>query len=212
MTDTPPTFDAAFRASLHELFAWRRDVRHFRPDPVSPALIDSLLDTASLAPSVGLSQPWRFVTVDAPDRRAAIRASFEASNAAALAAQPDDRAAAYAALKLAALDHAPVQIAAMVVPDPAQGHRLGRATMPETVGYSAVMAIHTLWLAARAAGLGLGWVSILDPARVCTILAVPADWRLVGYLCLGRPADETTMPELEAVGWERRRVVATVRR
>ncbi|MGI4731879.1 MAG: 5,6-dimethylbenzimidazole synthase [Janthinobacterium lividum] len=208
----PPTFDDAFRRSLAELFAWRRDVRHFRTDPVAPALMDGLLDVASCAPSVGLSQPWRFVTVDAPQRRAAIRTAFEAGNRAALAAQPDDRAAAYAALKLAGLDAAPVHLAVLVDPDPAQGGGLGRATMPETVGYSAVLAIHTLWLAARAAGLGLGWVSILDPGAVPAILDVPGHWRLVGYLCLGYPDDEADTPELERAGWEHRRATPILRR
>ena len=208
----PPVFDAGFRERLAELFAWRRDVRRFRTDPVHPALVDALIDTASLAPSVGLSQPWRFVTVDAPERRAAIRAAFAASNAAALAAQPDARAAAYAALKLAGLDAAPVHIAVLVEPDPAQGHGLGRATMPETVAYSAVLAIHTLWLAARAAGLGLGWVSIIEPERVCAILDVPRAWRLVGYLCLGYPAEETVTPELEHAGWEHRRPAPILKR
>ncbi len=208
----PPTFDDAFRRSLADLFAWRRDVRRFRTDPVDPVLVDALIDTASLAPSVGLSQPWRFVTVDAPERRAAIRATFADSNAAALAAQPDERAAAYAALKLAGLDAAPVHIAVLVDPDPVQGHGLGRATMPETVGYSAAMAVHTLWLAARAAGLGLGWVSIIDPRIVPAILDVPRAWRLVGYLCLGWPAYDADMPELERAGWEGRRPVSVVRR
>jgi 5,6-dimethylbenzimidazole synthase len=91
----PPPFDAAFRAQLTELFRWRRDVRHFRADPVPPALLDALLRTAALAPSVGLSQPWRFVTVDDPTRRAAVRANFARCNAAALAHQSPDRAVLY---------------------------------------------------------------------------------------------------------------------
>ena len=207
-----PFFDDVFRARLHDLFRWRRDVRHFRRGPLPPGLLDGLIGVADLAPSVGLSQPWRFVTVDDPARRAAVRSSFVASNAAALAGQPAGRGAAYAGLKLAGLDEAPCHLAAFAVPDPAQGGGLGRRTMPETVAYSAVMAVHTLWLAARAAGLGLGWVSILDPARVHAVLDVPADWMLIGYFCLGYPVAEDDTPELERAGWEFRQPAPVLRR
>ena len=212
MTILAPGFDAAFGGDLDTLFRWRRDVRHFLPRALPGGLLDRLLDTANRAPSVGLSQPWRFVSVDDPARRTAIRAEFLRCNVDALAAQPGDRSATYARLKLAALDEAPCHLAVFVDPDPAQGHGLGRHTMPETVGYSAVMAIHTLWLAACAAGLGLGWVSILDPDRVRAALALPEPWRLVGYLCLGYPALDSDTPELEREGWEQRRPPAIVRR
>ncbi len=200
-----PAFDAAFRSHLLELLRWRRDVRRFRPEPVPSHLLRTLLDAASLAPSVGLSEPWRFVTVEDPARRAAVRASFEACNASALASQDATRAALYARLKLAGLDEAPCQLAVFAEPDPEQGCRLGRGTMPETTAYSAVMAVHTLWLAARAAGLGLGWVSILDPRAVGEALDVPAEWTLVAYLCLGYPQQEDDVPELQRRGWEQRR-------
>lgn len=199
-------FDAAFGADLDRLFRWRRDVRHFRTDPVDEALFRRVLDTAWLAPSVGLSQPWRFVTVDDPGRRAAIRANFERCNDAALADQSQDRATLYARLKLAGLKRAPRQVAVFVDPDPAQGGGLGRRTMPETVAYSAVGAIHTLWLAARAAGLGLGWVSILDPVGVAATLDVDSGWHFIAYLCVGYPEIDSAVPELECAGWERRRV------
>ena len=205
MTEAAPTrFDDAFRGQLRDLFAWRRDVRHFRPTPVDPALLDRLLHLACLAPSVGLSQPWRFVTVDDPARRAAVRASFTRCNATALAGQTA-RAAEYAALKLAGLDEAPCHLAVFAEPDPEQGGGLGRQTMPQTAAYSAVLAVHTLWLAARAEGLGLGWVSILDPAAVRSALDVPPHWQLIGYLCLGYPAADHGAPELERLGWEWRR-------
>lgn len=207
-----PTFDLAFRVQLHDLFRWRRDVRRFRRDPLPDGLLDNLFSIANLAPSVGLSQPWRFVTVDDPARRAAVRASFAASNASALADQSAGRTAAYAGLKLAGLDDAPCQFAVFAVADPAQGGGLGRRTMPETLAYSVVMAVHTLWLAARAAGLGLGWVSILDPAHVHAVLDVPADWTFIGYFCLGYPAAENAAPELERAGWERRHDAAVLRR
>lgn len=203
-----PVFDAAFRARLHELFVWRRDVRHFRHDPVPEAVLAELLETAQLAPSVGLCQPWRIAIVEDAGRRAAVRASFANCNAQALADQQGERAALYARLKLAGLDEAPCHLAVFAEPEPPQGHGLGRATMPETVAYSAVMAVHTLWLAARAAGLGLGWVSILDPDTVRAALDVPAAWRLIGYFCLGYPQGESDTPELERLGWERRRAAA----
>jgi len=201
-----PVFDDDFRARFDALLRWRRDVRRFRRDPVDPPVAERLIAAAALAPSVGYSQPWRFVTVADPRRRAAVRRLFETANAAALARQPShDRAARYARLKLSGLDEAPWHLAVFVDPDPEAGHGLGRATMPETVAYSAVMAVHTLWLAARAEGLGMGWVSIIDPEAVRALLDVPAEWRLVGYFCIGRPAGEHDTPELERAGWETRR-------
>jgi 5,6-dimethylbenzimidazole synthase len=215
MTDAPmpgaPAFDAAFRDKLAELLRWRRDVRRFRATPVPPALLDDLLELAALAPSVGLSQPWRFVTVDDAARRAAVRKNFERCNAAALAGQNAERAGQYARLKLAGLDEAPCHLAVFAEPDPAQGHGLGRKTMPETTAYSAVMAVHTLWLAARSMGLGLGWVSILDPAAIAAALEVPPHWTFVGYFCLGTPQAEGDVPELERAGWEQRTAAATTR-
>jgi 5,6-dimethylbenzimidazole synthase len=208
---TAPVFDEGFRARLLTLFQWRRDVRHFRQDPVPPALLDALLEVACLAPSVGLSQPWRFVTVDDAARRAAVRASFEHCNGEALASQVGDQAALYARLKLAGLDRAPCHLAVFAESDPRQGHGLGWKTMPQTTAYSAVMAIHTLWLAARAEGLGLGWVSILDPAAVKAALGVPEGWVFVGYFCLGFPEEPDDAPELERLGWEYRRPAAAAR-
>lgn len=198
-------FDPAFEADLDRLFRWRRDVRHFLTIPVDEALFRRVLEAAWLAPSVGLSQPWRFVTVDDAGRRDAVRRNFVRCNEAALADQSDDRAALYARLKLAGLERAPRQVAVFVDPDPAQGGGLGRQTMPETVAYSAVGAIHTLWLAARAAGLGLGWVSILDPAQIAGALEVDPGWRFIAYLCVGYPEADSATPELECAGWERRR-------
>jgi 5,6-dimethylbenzimidazole synthase len=200
-----PHFDDAFRAELRALLAWRRDVRRFRRAPIPEGTIERLIETACLAPSVGLSQPWRFVLVDAPERRAAIAANFTECNAAALRQQSPDRAGFYARLKLAGLDDAPCHLAVFADPETGQGRGLGRLTMPEMIDYSAVAAVHTLWLAARAEGIGMGWVSILDPASVRIILDVPAAWRLIGYFCLGYPAAADDTPELEREGWETRR-------
>lgn len=207
-----PIFGPAFQAELDTLFRWRRDVRRFRCDALPAGLLDRLLETANAAPSVGLSQPWRFVTVDDPARRAAVRADFEACNAAALTTQDGTRSANYARLKLAGLEQAPCHVAVFVEPDPGQGHGLGRRTMPESVAYSAVIAVHTLWLAARANGIGLGWVSILDPSRIREILDVPETWQLVAYLCIGYPEIDAVTPELEREGWEKRRSISIVAR
>ena len=204
-----PVFDDAFRAQLRDLFRWRRDVRHFRREPVQAELLEELLDIATLAPSVGLSEPWRFVTVDDPAPRKAVRASFELCNALALAGQDADRAVLYARLKLAGFDEAPCHLAVFAEADPQQGHGLGRGTMPETTAYSTVMAVHTLWLAARAAGLGLGWVSILDPIVVASVLDVPSGWTFIGYFCMGFPQLDNDVPELERAGWEHRRPART---
>ena len=209
--EDPPVFGPGFQSQLQALFRWRRDVRRFRTDSVPAPVVDSLFALAGCAPSVGLSQPWRFVLVEDPARRAAIRANFARCNARALA-QAGERAATYAALKLAGLEEAPVQFAVFADPAPAQGHGLGRRTMPETTAYSAVMAVHTVWLAARVIGLGLGWVSILEPAELAAVLDVPADWQFVGYFCLGAPAEAIAAPELERAGWERRREVQVIRR
>jgi 5,6-dimethylbenzimidazole synthase len=197
-------FDDAFRRRLRELLTWRRDVRRFRRDALPSGTLERLIGLACLAPSVGLSQPWRFVLVDTPARRAAIRANFESCNAKALAEQSGERAAGYARLKLAGLDDAPGHLAVFADPATTRGHGLGRHTMPEMIEYSAVTAVHTIWLAARSEGIGMGWVSILDPAAVAAILDVPAAWKFIGYLCLGFPRTEDVVPELERAGWEQR--------
>src|SRR5215469_5467629 len=197
-------FDAAFRARLRDLLLWRRDVRRFRPDPLPTGTLENLIELACLAPSVGLSQPWRFVVVEDAVRRAAVRDNFAACNAEALRAQAPQRAGLYARLKLAGLAEAPVHFAVFADRATTRGHGLGRRTMPEMIEYSAVTAVHTIWLAARAQGIGLGWISILDPTAMTAILTVPPAWKFIGYFCLGYPAAEDTIPELEQMGWEER--------
>jgi 5,6-dimethylbenzimidazole synthase len=205
----PGPFDEAFRARLYDLFVWRRDVRRFRRDPLPAGMLERLIETACLSPSVGLSQPWRFVIVDNAARRRAVREAFAACNAEALNSYAGDIAARYAALKLAGLEEAPEHVAVFADGTTEAGHGLGRRTMPEMVEYSVVSAITLMWLAARAEGIGMGWVSILDPARIHGILDVPAGWRFIGYLCLGYPEIESDRPELERAGWERRHDVGT---
>lgn len=197
-------FDTAFRARLRDLLLWRRDVRRFRPDPLPEGMLENLIELACLAPSVGLSQPWRFVIVEDRARRAAVRDNFAACNAQALSAQAPERAGLYARLKLAGLGEAPVHFAVFADRATTQGHGLGRRTMPEMIEYSAVTAVHTIWLAARAQGIGLGWISILDPTAIASILDLPTAWKFIGYFCLGYPEAEDMIPELEAAGWEER--------
>lgn len=201
---TQPGFSGTFTKEFETLLRWRRDVRHFRRDPVPAPVLDGLLATACLAPSVGLSEPWRFVRVDDPARRQAVRDDFARCNAHALAARDGSDASDYARLKLAGLDDAPHHVAVFSDNDPTQGRGLGRGTMPQTTTWSTVMAIHTFWLAATAAGVGVGWVSIIDPARVTAMLDVAAQWELVAYLCVGYPQDPSDMPELQRRGWEHR--------
>lgn len=197
-------FDDAFREQFEELLKWRRDVRQFRPDLVAPELIDYLLELADYAPSVGLSQPWRFVPVDKGEAHQAIIESFERCNAEALADYEGENKSLYARLKLEGLREAPVQFAVFADEETPKGKGLGRQTMPEMLRYSVVTAVYTFWLAARAAGLGVGWVSILEPEAVGKAVKVPESWTLVAYLCVGWPREESLQPELERKGWESR--------
>ncbi|TYQ14191.1 UNVERIFIED_ORG: cob(II)yrinic acid a,c-diamide reductase /5,6-dimethylbenzimidazole synthase [Gordonia westfalica J30] len=198
------TFDDAFVDDLNRLFRWRRDVRRFSREPLEPHLLPEILEAAELSPSVGNSQPWRWVEVQTKAAREAVRDSFVRCNAEALDGYTGERAQKYSSLKLAGLDDAPVHLAVFCEPDVDQGHGLGRHTVPETLEYSVVTAITTLWLAARARGVGIGWVSILEPNEVAATLAVPPNWKLVGYLCIGYPERENDVPELERVGWQSR--------
>jgi len=207
----PPVFSDAFRAELEVLFRWRRDVRRFRPDPVDPELLQHLIDLSASAPSVGYSQPARFVTVEDPSRRAAVVTEFERCNRQALASYAEtERQRLYASLKLAGLREAPVHLASFADETTGRGSGLGRLQMPETLAYSVVTALQTLALAARAYGLGVGWLSILDPGRVHEILDVAEEWRFIAYLCIGYPVEEHEDRELARAGWEGEDPAATL--
>ncbi len=200
-----PQFDSTFRSNLIELLDWRRDVRRFLPDALPDGMLQRWIEAAGRAPSVGLSQPWRFVIVDDPARRRAVIANFEACNAEALRDYRGDLSAQYSALKLSGLREAPCHLAVFSDRATLLGHQLGRRTMPEMADYSAVTAVFSIWLMARAESVGMGWVSILDPAVIAGILDVPGEWRLIGYFCLGYPQADDDCPELERLGWEKRR-------
>ena len=199
-----PDFSDQFRQEFTQLLRWRRDVRHFRTDPVEGALVDRCLSTFNLAPSVGLSEPWRIVRVTSQTARDAATANFEAANAEALKGYSGEKAQLYSGLKLSGMRDAPVQLAIFCDDETTKGQGLGAATMPEMRRYSVVAAITQFWLAARSEGLGVGWVSILDPTRLTRDLDVPMGWTLIAYLCVGWPQDVKTTPTLQSVGWETR--------
>ncbi len=203
MTDAfHPTDD--FSAQFDSLLAWRRDVRRFKTDPLAPGLLEDLIDRACLAPSVGNAQPWRFISVESPDARDVVVRNFEKENAEAAKLYKDDKARLYADLKLAGLKEAPVHLAVFCDNETERGAGLGRQSMPETLVYSTVCAVHTLWLAARTRGVGVGWVSILDPKVITRTLNLPETWQFVGYLCIGYPIENHDDPELVRHGWQDR--------
>ncbi len=204
VVENGPQFSEAFNQDFELLLKWRRDVRHFKQDMIDREIVDELLRLTDLSPSVGNSQPWRFVEVCRPENREAVYRNFQHANAEALKGYKGERAESYAKLKLQGLTDAPLQFAVFCEVDPAQGAGLGRQTMPETLSYSCVSAINCLWLAARAKGIGVGWVSILDPDSMGQVFGVPDSWRFVAYLCVGYPLENNEMPELERTGWQAR--------
>lgn len=156
-------FPPEFRDQLNDLMRWRRDVRHFHADlPVPEDLLEQVMEAIRLAPSVGLSEPWRIVSVKSDAARAKALANFEAANAEALKGYSGERAKIYTGLKLSGMRDAPVQLAVFCDDGTDKGAGLGAGTMPEARRYSVVSAIMNFWLAARAHGLGVGWVSIID--------------------------------------------------
>ncbi|WP_171126888.1 MULTISPECIES: 5,6-dimethylbenzimidazole synthase [unclassified Ruegeria] len=198
------TFTDDFRTQFDLLLRLRRDVRRFRTDAIDEAVLTRCLDAFRLAPSVGLSEPWRVIRVESqPARDAALR-NFQTANAQALEGYSGEKAQLYSRLKLSGMQKAPVQLAVFCDDATDKGQGLGAGTMPEMRRYSVVSAITLFWLALRAEGLGLGWVSILDPDQMARDLDVPDDWRLIGYFCVGYPKDVSDTPELEQVGWENR--------
>jgi 5,6-dimethylbenzimidazole synthase len=192
-----------------QLLHWRRDVRRFNRRAVAEADMDALLASAALAPSVGNAQPWRIVRLRTPTIRDELVAHVEGQNAkAAERYAGTSRHDHYLSLKLHALREAPELLAVFCDEQPEAGHGLGIATMPEMLRYSCVMAVHNLWLAARLRGIGLGWVSIVDPQKLPALLDVPAHWSLIALLCIGYPAEDSDTPELETRGWQAREPLA----
>ncbi len=199
-----PEFDTEFREQLDLLLAKRRNVRRFRTTSNDEELLQSCLGSFAKVPSVGLSEPWRVVRINSDAARAAALSNFQSANNDALQGYSGNKAKIYAGLKLSGMQEAPIQIAVFCDEDTEKGAGLGAGTMPEMRRYSCVTAIMQFWLVLRAHGLGLGWISILDPKQLNSDLNIPASWSLVAYLCIGWPEQFTDTPELETVGWETR--------
>jgi 5,6-dimethylbenzimidazole synthase len=209
MTDPQPAEPPQHRfsdpevAAVYRAIYARRDMRHFRPDPVDEALLARLLDAAHHAPSVGYMQPWRFIRVRDDQLRRAIHA-LTAEEQAHTAEACGERAELVRGLKLEGiLECGELLVVALM--DGRERYVVGRRTMPEMDLCSAACAIQNLWLAARAEGLGLGWVSIYDPARLDALLGLPPGARSVAVLCLGHVEAFYPEPMLETLGWDRRR-------
>ncbi|PKB25393.1 cob(II)yrinic acid a,c-diamide reductase [Novosphingobium kunmingense] len=187
------------------MLRWRRDVRHFDYRAVAEEDMREMLACSSFAPSVGNAQPWRFVRLRSPGIRDALAAHVDMQSARAAERYAGQaRYDHYVSLKLHGLREAPELLAVFCDERPEAGHGLGIATMPEMLRYSCVLAIHNLWLAARLRGIGMGWVSILDPQTVQSLLDVPTEWSLIALLCVGYPAEESDTSELERRGWQSR--------
>jgi len=200
-----PGLSAADRAGLYKTIFNRRDVRgQFLPDPVPEAMLGRLLTAAHFAPSVGFMQPWSFVVVTDPAVKARVHADFEEANEEAAQRFEGARREAYRRLRLQGIREAPVNLCITCDRDRAGPVVLGRTHIPTMDLYSTVCAVQNLWLAARAEGLGVGWVSILHPRRLQDILGIPRRVVPVAYLCLGFVSRFLPRPELESAGWRAR--------
>jgi 5,6-dimethylbenzimidazole synthase len=198
--------DAVYRA-IHE----RRDVRRgFLPAPMPDDLLERILCAAHHAPSVGFMQPWRFIVIRDQATRVGVHDLFVEANREAAEAYTGPQRERYADLKLEGILKAPQNLCVVFDPGVERGHGLGRQTMPETALYSVICAIQNLWLAARAEGIGVGWVSILDPDRLRDLLTIPRHVLPVAYLCLGFVENFATEPDLERRGWQGRAPVRDV--
>jgi 5,6-dimethylbenzimidazole synthase len=200
-----PGFDASERQAVYRAIRERRDVRRgFLPEPIPDEMLYRLLEAAHSAPSVGLMQPWRFIVVRDTGVRQAVHDIFLDANQQALNEYQGEQQQSYAGMKLEGILESPLNLCVVCDPQSSQGHRLGRRTMPETALYSAVCAVQNLWLAARAEGIGVGWVSILEPNLLRRVLEIPDHITPVAYLCLGFVDSFATEPDLERTGWETR--------
>lgn len=204
-------FDESERLGVYRAIRERRDVRRgFLPMPLPDDVLYRLLDAAHSAPSVGLMQPWRFIVVRDIAVRQAVHKIFLDANQDALSGYGGEQKQNYAGMKLEGILEAPQNLCVVCDSQSNQGHQLGRRTMPETAIYSAVCAVQNLWLAARAEGIGVGWVSILEPNLLRSALKIPDRITAVAYLCLGYVDAFATEPDLERFGWEKRTPLSSV--
>ena len=198
-------FSAADRDVLHRLMRSRRDIRQFVSTPVPAAVLRRILEMAHYAPSVGFMQPWNFILVTSLEMRRQIKRQFEEQNQREqekIGGQ--QRRELYHGLKLEGILEAPLNLAVTCDRRRDAPFVLGRAPMPQSDLFSTCLAIQNLWLAARAEGVGVGWVSILDQNATACLLGLPEGVELVAYLCVGYPVEFAPQPMLETVGWKRR--------
>ncbi|MCE9850745.1 5,6-dimethylbenzimidazole synthase [Shewanella chilikensis] len=202
-------FSLQEREALYKAIFARRDVRsQFLSKPVAEDSLQRILDAAHHAPSVGFMQPWDFILVRSNAKRQAIKEGFDAANARSAEQFNGERRRHYQRLKLEGIVEAPLGICVTCDPSRTGPVVLGRTIKPEMDNYSAVCAVQNLWLAARAEGLGVGWVSILDDEVLRETLGIPEQIRIIAYLCLGRVSTFSDTPELERKGWLPRRPLA----
>ncbi|WP_017541465.1 nicotinate-nucleotide--dimethylbenzimidazole phosphoribosyltransferase [Nocardiopsis halophila] len=199
-------YSAAERDAVYRAIAERRDVRTgFRPDPVPDEVLTRVLSAAHQAPSVGFSQPWDFVLVEDGDVRARVQELVQQQRAEYARALPGARARAFSGLKVEAILDTPVNVVITVDPTRGGRHTLGRHAQPQTASYSTALAVENLWLAARAEGLGVGWVSFFHERDLAALLDLPPHLEVVAYLCVGYVDDFPPEPELALGGWAKRR-------
>jgi 5,6-dimethylbenzimidazole synthase len=194
-------FSETERAAVYRAIFERRDCRRFLPDRLPDAVLARMLRAAHHAPSVGFMQPWNFLLIRSVEIRARIKAAFERANAAAAEQFPAERSAFYRTLKLEGILESPLNLCVTCDRSRHGPTVLGRTAQPDMDLYSTVCAVENLWLAGRAEGVGVGWVSIIDPDDLRAILQLPDPVVPVAYLCLGRVADFPDTPELQRVGW-----------
>ncbi|HEX4352813.1 MAG TPA: 5,6-dimethylbenzimidazole synthase [Polyangiales bacterium] len=194
------------KRAVYDAIELRRDVRHFRPGvAIDPDVLMRILGAAHRAPSVGLSQPWGFVIVRDRAVRTRIRESFLRARALEAARYEPARRAAYLAHRLEGILEAPLNVCVAVDLRKRDEPILGTTVQPETLKASACCAVQNLWLAARVEGIGVGWVSIVEPAVLSAELALPAGVEPIAYLCVGHPLAFRNKPMLEETGWDARR-------
>jgi 5,6-dimethylbenzimidazole synthase len=205
MTTPDNSFSSAEREALYRAIRERRDVRsQFLPDPVPAEVLARLLQAAHHAPSVGFMQPWDFIVIRSREVRQQVHAIFERENRKALDNYNGDQAALYKRLKLEGILESPLNLC--ITCDRTRGgpHVLGRNSILEMDLFSVCLAVQNLWLAARAEGIGVGWVSILDQDELAGTLKLPANVYPVAYLCIGYVSEFLPGPELQAKGWRAR--------
>src|SRR4051794_8272532 len=192
-------YPEAERAAVHRVIAERRDIRRFRPDAVPEELLARVLAAAHSAPSVGLMQPWRLIVVRDLDTRIAIRRLAQRERLRQ-ADRFDERARQFLDQKIEGVVEAPLGICVCCDHGDPGAEVLGRGTIPQTDVYSTACAVENLWLAARAEGLGVGWVSFYRPADLRALLGIPERADPIAYLCLGWPDERPSRPGLEPAG------------